>query len=457
MSVKQTIRNLVSALRDALAVAMPAKRQRRTRRTQTAETSVAPGRRADVADRTSGHRGAAPGCPSHERVAHEMRPRSVVYAYEPAGEGGLRALRRQLGARGAYAPPDILAPISALRELDSICVGMVSGRGGPNKANRPSLIKDVSLALKSLGPKTQKAAGRPFTDFQREIPNVSARLDTPQGARVTQLSVRLLLARLADDRIVGGAWQDTVDAFVDCDTRADDCELRLAQLANLAEHRGVDFDSWASLAEGILGDEPHALSDAGEDMDEAIQSGKNHGGVEERRRVELCELTLARLPTRSDVAVWLVINHATPADEYQEIGPVQLFAGVLWPDQVRAGRSSDGQKEWTPPVELLDWESAKPMFERLDADAERTFVRVFVEDTTPTLARQHARDGVQNLIDLANPNSGWTILEAAVSWRRERGWSGTPLRNPRPLRLDKRTSPPRGTSNIPAATLCGAG
>ncbi len=242
--------------------------------------------------------------------------------------------------------------------------------------------------------------------------------------------MRILGTRLADDQIVGGAWQDTVDAFVDCDTRADDCELRLAQLADLAEHRGVDFDSWASLAERILGDEPHALSDAGEDMAEAIQSGKNHGGVEEQRRIELCELTLARLPTRSDVAVWLVINHASPADEYQEIGPVQLFAGVLWPERVRAGRSSDGQKEWTPPVELSDWESAKPMFERLDAHAERTFVRVFVEDTTPTLARQHARDGVQNLIDLANPNSGWTILEGAVSWRRGRGWSGTPFEEP---------------------------
>lgn len=108
-----------------------------------------------------------PGAPGN---VLDMRTRSVVYAVEPAGSAGLRALRRQLTQRGAQAPADILGPVSALRELEAICAGMLAGRGGPYPANRLSLIDDLSCALRELGSETRQVAGAALPKFPGGAP-----------------------------------------------------------------------------------------------------------------------------------------------------------------------------------------------------------------------------------------------------------------------------------------------
>src|SRR4051812_35799531 len=98
-----------------------------------------------------------------------MRPRTTRYGLNPRQPVGLHALRRQLEGRGEGAPPETLGPITALVELQRICQTMLAGRGGPNPSNRPSLTKDISNALKALGPKTRAALGATLTSFQKDI------------------------------------------------------------------------------------------------------------------------------------------------------------------------------------------------------------------------------------------------------------------------------------------------
>ena len=99
--------------------------------------------------------------------SRRMITQTEVHAAEPEGSSGLRALRRRLRFRGAYAPPDVLRPVTALRELEAICVGMSSRRGGPNVGNRPSLVDDLQRAMGSLGPQTRATAGRLLAAAQR--------------------------------------------------------------------------------------------------------------------------------------------------------------------------------------------------------------------------------------------------------------------------------------------------
>lgn len=360
-----------------------------------------------------------------------MITKTEIHAAEPAGSSGLRALRRRLRFRGADAPADVLGPVSALRELEAICAGMLSGRGGPNVENRRSLVDDLHRALGGLGPQTRAAAGQVLPDFQSELHRLKARLDTPQGGRVTSLTVGRVLERLADERVVAGAWRDTVTAFLDDDRPAEQCELRIAQLVELVEHRGVEYGDWASQASGLLGDLPHAYGGTDEDVSEALEAGAKLAGVSEARRIDLCQQVLAKLPETTGVVVWLVIDGAALWDGFQTVGPVWLYYHSLWPKQVRTGASIDENGvEHPAPEELDDWDAAKKVFEGLEQVEHRVFARVWIDAAIPSDARRRARTVVQDLLDLAKQDSVWVLLDGAVSWTVDSGWSGEGFRKP---------------------------
>jgi hypothetical protein len=335
----------------------------------------------------------------------------------------------------------VLGPVGALRELEAICEGMLAGRGGPAAANRPSLVSDLSLALRKLGPRTTASAGKTLTSFQAELSRIKERLETPQGARVIALSLAVLFDKLAEELVVAAAWWDTVDAFTDDEVAAETCELRVAQLVELVENRGVDFSRWTNLAEGLLGDDARTLKWAGEDVLVDDETGLQFGGIDEQRRLELCAQTLAELPSRARFAVWLLIDNAALSDAFQSVGPIWLFDSRFWPDAVRSGEAAKrvGQNLPVPP-ELADWDEAKlalgwdadtQMFRGVDLQSPRLLARVWVESTTVAGATDQARTVVQGMVDLATPDSGWLLLDGYATWREGLGWSHQGFRDPR--------------------------
>jgi hypothetical protein len=347
------------------------------------------------------------------------------FRYEPAGSGGLRALRRRLEHRGAGAPADILGPISALRELDEICAGMLPARGGPNKSNRTLLTEEIRRALKELGPETAAAAGPQLKNFIAELSRLAARLSSPPGARVTALQVDGLLGRFQDERVVIAAWRDAVDVFNDDDSAAELCELRVAQLTELAEHRGVDYAQWAHVAAWVLGDDARFIRALGEPVAETDEANAHKALVAEDRRLTLCEEQLRKLPQRSGIAVWLIIdNAALPDTALLALGPVWLFDGHSWPAdcniQSIIGNVTDGLP--TPPG-FEHWPDASEKLLKLPAARHRVFARVLLEDTTAANARGRARRVLQEMIDLSGAGSGWSVREDSALWREHGGWS----------------------------------
>src|SRR5437016_3810974 len=137
-----------------------------------------------------------------------VRPADTLYRYNPEQDAGIDAMRRQLPSRGDGAPPEVLGPVSALKELEAICNSMLAGRGGPNVGNRPSLINDLQLSLDSLGGSLRDGVGPVLENLRREIGQIKARLDSPQGARLTALALGSLLERFDRLEAARGAWRD---------------------------------------------------------------------------------------------------------------------------------------------------------------------------------------------------------------------------------------------------------
>lgn len=363
-----------------------------------------------------------------------MRPRPVTFAISPAGSAGLQALRRQLAVRGDQAPADILGPIMALRELEAICEGMLGGRGGPNQPNRPSLVSDLGTSLGTLGPQTAAAVGPALASFRSELPRLGKRLDSPQGARVVALSLRPLFDRLSEADVAVAAWRDTVASFTDDDISAEDCELRIRQLVEICEHRGVDWAQRVPTLEALLGDDAGALQRFGELSDQPPATEPQFGGVSEQRRLELCEQVLPELPSVGPAVIWLVVNLAALPDAYMHVGPVRLFDERIWPDGVRAGGTLERRLDgYEPPAELDDWADVEHWFTNLPKGENRVFARVETDGLAVGRARARARDVLTALVDIARPDTRWVILAGEASWRPDGGWSGRTFEDPAEL------------------------
>ena len=196
----------------------------------------------------------------------------------------LAALRRQLRTRGEGAPADVLGPRSALAELDTVCASMREGRGGPNKGNRPSLQRDLSRALGSLGPDTQAACAPHLRDFRSELGQLPKRLETPQGARVLALTTGRLREQLQRPEVRMAAWRDALTTFRDLSAAAEACQLCLVQLVELCEEAGHDWSELARRLENVIGDEVSEVVRLRELDAEAIDRSNEMAGLPEERR-----------------------------------------------------------------------------------------------------------------------------------------------------------------------------
>jgi hypothetical protein len=340
------------------------------------------------------------------------------------------ALRRQLGERGESAPPDVLGLVTALSELEAVCDGLLDGRGGPNRPNRDSLRDDVSRALGALGKHAAKACGEVLRAFQKELPRLPSRLDRPQGARALSLSLGPLFEHLREPPVVRAAWRDATETFLQTSSSAEDCELRVRQIVELAELAGVDWDARSSTLESILSDHREALSRLGVDIEASDEDTSGFARLPEARRLELCEERVAEPAPRSAVAVWLVIDNAAVEDGYLNLGSVQLFDQSLWPDAARPGGELERRVEEFTGLPELAGPDARTSFGGLDASEHRLYARVRFDDTPVSTARARAREVMVSLIELANTRTDWKMLDGAMSWRADGGWSGSTFSDP---------------------------
>jgi hypothetical protein len=345
----------------------------------------------------------------------------------------ISSLRRQLRGRGGQAPPDVVGPITILRELEAICGSVMSGHDAPHAKNRASLVADTAAALDALGPNTSAVVTHLIPHFKSELFALEKEFDFDGAVHAVGLATRSVLAAIRTEQAVAAAWQDVVDTFQNPDSKSELCEQRIMQLVELAEHRGVDYQAWSERAAYVLGDDPRIMASIGEVEWEDLPDEATHAGVSQERRIELCAKELNRLPERTEVAVWLALADAPFPGDCLDLGPIQIFKRSAWPEKITSGQAqtANGEAVDAPP-EFENAASKKTLSEAIEhlADThECVFARVWFAESTATEARERAEVVVRGALDLHSVETTWRLLNGWLAWTPE-GWSGLAFRDP---------------------------
>lgn len=333
------------------------------------------------------------------------------------------AFRRQLPGGGYGAPSDALGPIAVLEEL------VLQARAGSiNKADAASLEQDIRSALLELGPRTKEAVGPGLDLFLKIMGRLSPRIADDADSEFLQREVLLLLRCLSRPTVREAAFEDAWRSFLRADRPAERCELRLLQLRELVEHAGFDWNRICNRLDAILEDYRSTIAK----VDPTVAAtGTETAELSETRRLALCkEMVVGSEPGRGDYVVWLVIDHPAMPEPWISLGPIDIFAGELWPSKLRrGGQLTQLRPDFVAPTELEDERGLQPGTDRLEL-AEVLFARVSLTEVPPGSAAQRARELLESVIDFASPESTWRLYEGEMVWNPDGGWSGSSLLSP---------------------------
>ena len=166
-----------------------------------------------------------------------MRVPDPMYRHSPVLPGWVASLRAQLSQGGEDSPPERLLPVAALTETLSVASAAASGDGSPSRENRRSLVQDLRCFVfggyRIRGaPCPQQPVSSARSDEHPEASRLTRNVTSPSGrrARSTRTGER--------SEVIEAAWDDTLSAFADEGCEAERCELRIAQLNELASERG---------------------------------------------------------------------------------------------------------------------------------------------------------------------------------------------------------------------------
>lgn len=339
----------------------------------------------------------------------------------------LRELARELEHRGAQAPPEVLGPVTAVRELRAAAGALLAGRPARSPDDRKSLRDDLRSAIDALGPHTAARAASAVAPLRGDLGRLPKLLSEANGALAAVGLAEAALVALADPVLVGAAWDDVRAAF-EGDEFAAICELRIKQLAELVALRGGDWRSTSRRVDRILFDDRQTLAEIGaidflEGNAPDAQSVREPAGVALDERLRLARAEVAAEPPKGDIAAWVCFREASLRSVYLNVGGVEFFGHQLWPDGIASGYPNNA----APRDEFDDdWHT---LFFRSMPDEPFVLACVPLGHGRLAGAVERARSAAQDLVRAARPHSEWVLITGAAIYVRgtDRGWFGTPL------------------------------
>jgi hypothetical protein len=202
---------------------------------------------------------------------------------------------------------------------------------------------------------------------------------------------------------------------------AERCELRLLQLRELCERRGIEWQPFglASRLQGIINDDPSELPRvATEDLDPQ-EVEEPLAGVPQDERLAIAREVVGEEAATGEVIVWLVYQNAWLDGCNHRLGPVEFFAHQLWPISVREGNYPGGTRGAGPPeLEDSDYEYA---FQGVP-DENFVLARVDLGRGHLAGAGKRARALVLDILRVALPDSPWQLMDGTATYFKGRGW-----------------------------------
>jgi hypothetical protein len=202
---------------------------------------------------------------------------------------------------------------------------------------------------------------------------------------------------------------------------AERCELRVLQLREVVERRGHDWSQLSRHVVGIINNWSWELAEAGAEVKD-FETPLDEAGFNETSRLRFArEAVLAETPS-DEVIVWLAFEHASLEQFHQRLGPVQFFAGQLWPEGVRTGNYRGAE----PLIELQDDGQGNEGVDRPDFEGlpDKDFVLARVELGHRQLAgaEEQAVRLAMDVVRTARLSSEWRLMRGSALYSKRIGW-----------------------------------
>lgn len=356
-----------------------------------------------------------------------MRLSTRIFSDPSRLEPEIRALIDRIDARDPQPPKAVLGPATALADLSAAVNSTLAGRGMDSRDDRASLRNDLVCALDELGAEVKLAAAETIAELHDALPKIPKRLRSVGGAQRLQGLIEASRLGLGAGSVILAAWEDVLSAFRG-EAYAETCELRLQQLAELAELGGGGWSYLSRSLGGVLRNDRLRIAEYGGVKVAGDEDLTTSAGLSLDERLALCVQILVREPRKGDSVVWLGFANAMVPQSYLRVGVVEFFSGELWPDALKAGWPNENAER----REELSTDGAEMLLFGDPPSSPFALARVPLGETSVVQSGDRARRMIQDLIRAARPGSEWQLMDGAMTYVRgkDSGWFGASLQEP---------------------------
>ncbi|HTB49962.1 MAG TPA: hypothetical protein VK701_03220 [Solirubrobacteraceae bacterium] len=209
--------------------------------------------------------------------------------------------------------------------------------------------------------------------------------------------------------------------------RSLDPEQSGARIRVLRDFVEVADDDWANVSSvlaGALNDDAYALMRMGHDVPEPPPRLTDSAGWTLDRRLDACRDFVQASAPRARLVAWVAFDHAFLPQLYQPLGPVELWAGQVYPAWLASGNGRDDG----PVPELASGQHT--MFLPDESDEPWVLMRLDLGERPNAGAADHARDLALTIVQMAVTNSDWELMPGCALVRDGNWWGSTIHRVP---------------------------
>ncbi|HEY7934884.1 MAG TPA: hypothetical protein VID48_13780 [Solirubrobacteraceae bacterium] len=324
---------------------------------------------------------------------------------------------------------------AVLDELHTIVAGVLLGHGTLSPFHWRSLLWEFEHTRQAFGPAVATALLPILSALERSLDPSGP----PTKASAGELRDRLTEARqgLREPPLRKAAWDDVLAAF----ERNLDPEQSGARIRVLRDLIEVADDDWAGVSSalaGALNDDAYALMRMGHEVAERPNRLTDPAGWTLDKRLDACREFVQAPAPRARLVAWIAFDHAFLPQLYQRLGPVELWAGQVYPDWLAGGNG----REDGPVPELASEQHT--MF-LPDASGEPwVLMRLDLGERPSAGAVDHARDLALMIVQMAVTNSDWELMPGCALVRDLNWWGSTIHRLPPGAQRDDPRYEPTG-------------
>jgi hypothetical protein len=345
-------------------------------------------------------------------------------AYRSSLPGWAVTLGQELPRGGNQADRASPGIVTALTDLRIAALAAGAGRAMRASTDRESIRDDLKRAFADVGPSLGAAIGPVIEQLREDLGQIPALMADASSAPIVRASAEAVLEALQAPGFASAAWIDARESF-EKNKSASIRELRVRQLAELVELRGVDWASIAKRTRGCLFGDRSALAEIGaveEPADAELWAVPVDLSVDEC--LAHAHTAILSEPDAGEIVAWVCFAPAALRIPHAKIGVVELFSHELWPAAVIGEDTEAG----VDPYPEFEDDFYTHLFVEMPEEPY-VLVRLPLGHREVAGAAERARAIASDLMRVARPRSRWKLIDGTpvFLFGDHSGWFGKPF------------------------------